>query len=815
MGRLALRAAALGLFGILAIFATPALAVDVPIIANVTALRALPAGFGGTTSTVYLESYGGTPSLAGAGTLTYDAGSSAADNGCTVFQQTAVTGAGRWVRPLPDGVLQAGYCGVEANGVANDTAAWNRALALFTSGRRDIMAGHINFCGVSLFNAPLIYGGGPGTNLLWTGCQGESRGNVSAALKWTGTGFRSAVIFYGANKSKFLNVNLDCTAAASVGLVNCLHMVSDNPVSADLAGSLSPGTSVSVALTNVTNIAVGSAIGIGNGSTGYPPTATYPPSPFEVAYVTAISGTTVTLDRIQFSHASGEKVGGSAGSSGSGVENASIVVPYGADTTLGAGLSAGSSVTATVASTANMAPGVPLYVGGNSTLAWEVVYPTAITSGTTFVANFIYPHSTGEIVATTSAGIYVGNVTSAGTPQVSETNMRNINCNGQSDGVHSAYTCFRYITSGNVKNHTLDTLTVSAPRIMAAFENASGYVRISNVAGNSTLSDFWLAGAALYKLSSIEVEDVIPGTNARFIMGQGVSSFASTLTVENCQWQGFAPSDDYIIRSFSNMQLIGNQFINLRDTVNKSLPLIQYAAPYTPGVLRAAAITSIGNFYQYASNLTPIFYDGSNNAWSWSQYPISLGYLPNLVSIGDYGTYGNLQYMAGQWSVMSSGPTIDGLGLPIPPSSSSPFGNIGQVSRNVSYVTLPYTAFTGGTAVNLKAFGIPPNQQITRVVAKVATPFTGTGGTVMLRAGTTSGAQDLLKDFDVKTAPIISGLAPADLGTCLSGAVQGGCFPTGLAAANLWLGMTSSSGALSGLTAGSVTLSLTLEKVLP
>jgi hypothetical protein len=112
--------------------ATPAIAMpSVPDIASLKAMGASSPIFPNVSVVGY---YTGTQE--GGGLFTWDAASTASDDGCTVFQ--AFTGAtpvttGRWKRTGPLSLMHSRWCGAKGDGTADDTAAINNAVA--TCGR--------------------------------------------------------------------------------------------------------------------------------------------------------------------------------------------------------------------------------------------------------------------------------------------------------------------------------------------------------------------------------------------------------------------------------------------------------------------------------------------------------------------------------------------------------------------------------------------------------------------------------------------------------------------------------------------------------
>jgi hypothetical protein len=101
---------------------------DLPQFANLAALRAVSVSAFADGKTILLDAYA-TRGDGGGGLFTWNASSSATDNGGTIIQPTGLSGAGRWLRQLPDGRVTPQMFGALGDGVTNDTAAFAAALA--------------------------------------------------------------------------------------------------------------------------------------------------------------------------------------------------------------------------------------------------------------------------------------------------------------------------------------------------------------------------------------------------------------------------------------------------------------------------------------------------------------------------------------------------------------------------------------------------------------------------------------------------------------------------------------------------------------
>lgn len=617
-----------------------------------------------------------------------------------------------------EGTLNSRDFGVVGDGVADDTAAAQRALDQFTTRRVATRSGTLLFSGQHKITAPLYYGGDPSNSIVLRGDNNAARGGtVGTSFNWYGNA-ATMLVFYGANASKLTGINLSYVSGK---LTNLMHLTADNQVNATLNAAVAAGPAQVASPLSMTGITVGTAIGIGAGLT------------FEVVYATAVTPSTFTAD-FMFAHSAGEQVGHSAGSSGCSVEK-----------------------------------------------TWCSVPPGPLT-----------------------AGLLIGNPTNGPTEQVSE-----VSCDGLHGGgvgnPGGAYSLVRVVGSGNVKNWGFRRVVASGFRIPMAIENASGVIHIHElITGGTTDTDVLCNGANLV-LESAETE----GGGCLLRGAQGANANAATLI--GCSTQGNCPADDYVIKWGGVLHLEANTFFNRRTPT--SIPKIQASGPYNPTLLRPAGIVSLGNFFQNAGPNDAVFFDGSNNPLSnFSAYIV--GHPQRLLSVGDYGTFGQFLNQVGALSVTSASlgsiPSADGV------SPGISFAQRGALTRGLTQITVPYQAFQANALTkDLNLAYVPPGSRVVSAVADVAVPFGGPAGALMLRAGIAAGGQQLLLDADVKTAPTIIGLNDAELGPGLSraGAVQGGIMLSWTAAGYLTARLTSTSGNLSGLTQGSVTFFVIVDRM--
>lgn len=316
------------------------------------------------------------------------------------------------------------------------------------------------------------------------------------------------------------------------------------------------------------------------------------------------------------------------------------------NTTVTNSFSAGTQ-TITVGSTANMAVGTAMSIGSGTT--YEIVYITAVPTGTTFTANFLYAHGSGEQVgngagneavlmrdcslslgeSASSVGILTGNVASGSTMQVSDVDFFRISCQGNGAG---AGTGIKIITGGNVKCFKLDRCNLNNMATGIDITAASGAYQISRCQfANITSKDIGFGQGGNLLVEACESES----TGNRFISGTGGANPGSIVAISNA-WQCACASDDICISSATSLTLIGNDFRNTR--TGSSIPIIQ-VNDIGYGSTGPTNITSIGNRYQHATATSLIFQDTSANGWNSTTYfPSSAGAVtPRLMSLNDQG----------------------------------------------------------------------------------------------------------------------------------------------------------------------------------
>jgi hypothetical protein len=138
----------------------------------------------------------------------------------------------------------------------------------------------------------------------------------------------------------------------------------------------------------------------------------------------------------------------------------------------------------------------------------------------------------------------------------------------------------------------------------------------------------------------------------------------------------------------------------------------------------------------------------------------------------------------------------------------------GLHARGSYKVTVDFTAFQAAAlTTDVTLATLPAKAKLLSVIADTTVAFAGPAGTLALTCGKTAGGAEFLASHDVKTAAVTKGLADADLGGSLNraNAIQGGHTASWSATTPLQCRLTSGTGNLSGLTAGSVTFYITVE----
>lgn len=138
----------------------------------------------------------------------------------------------------------------------------------------------------------------------------------------------------------------------------------------------------------------------------------------------------------------------------------------------------------------------------------------------------------------------------------------------------------------------------------------------------------------------------------------------------------------------------------------------------------------------------------------------------------------------------------------------------GEVRRGMFKITVGYAALQAAALTKDLVLGkLPAKSRLISIVADTTEAFAGPAGTLNLTVGKTAGGAEFIASHDVKSGAVTKGLADADMGTSMTraAAVQGGTVSSWSADTDLQLRLTSNSGNLSSLSAGSVTIYAVVE----
>jgi hypothetical protein len=482
-------------------------------------------------------------------------------------------------------------------------------------------------------------------------------------------------------------------------------------------------------------------------------------------------------------------------------------------------IAAGANRSVAVSSTTGLSAGAALGVG-KGTSDYEVVYVKSVSDATHFVADFLRSHSVGATVGASavnpggqvlncsftvpegadSAGVLAGNLISA-TPQISELLLdRNVFRGHGTAG--SAYAGFRVIGGGNAKDYYIRRLQAYSLKRPIAFEGDVHVVQIEGAQFEDTTDACVYAhGIMSLHMSSAETES--PTHLHRLLDGSEGVNFENTATLVGCAFEGTPPADGYLIKHGGSLVLLGNHLGGPTGAAIAAKIRCGNVNGVTTGI-NPSSIISLGNYYGTVGLADTVFYDSSDNAMNFDDFGISME-RQRLVSLGDHGDAGALPNRVG-------GLASPGISASIQtPASGVTYAFLGQAAVGRNKAVVPYTAFqTGGLTKDLLLFTLPAATKIVGIWAVTNPKFAGPAGTLNLRVGITSGGQELLVDHDVKTATITKPAADGDLGTSINraNAVMGGCVGAG----SVFVRLTSSSGNLSGLNAGSVSVIVVLER---
>lgn len=426
-------------------------------------------------------------------------------------------------------------------------------------------------------------------------------------------------------------------------------------------------------------------------------------------------------------------------------------------------------------------------------------------------------------------------LTGGNTYQQSEVSFQNCDFIGESPGApgfdwsNLKAACWRTQSGGNCKNFSLMDCQFAFARYAVDWAASSGDLFISNL-NNADCQTM---------LRQHDSQSVVMGgdnetgdtPDFKLLEGSGGGGITSC-TLDGLQAFVFLEgSTGLMIDWGGQLQISGCTLSNMNTSVHGGIVGNPWNMHVTSGV------RSFGNAFMCANgNASPAgtyakFVDGSNNPYApipGSSFYTYGGPSPVTSQADKFTTdlsSGGLAYCK-DFSSQDVGPrklyTKQGINLALPGTTSGGNASLivdeGRVGRAWFRYTYPYTAFqTSITTADLQIGTFQQNQRIYQMRANVTTPFAGTAGTLNLRAGyNVTGDDRIFQDKDVKTAAVIIGDDPADLNSGAGGlgtaaALHSGLNPGPSAQWTLALRLTSGSGALSGLNAGSVTFEIEME----
>ena len=489
-------------------------------------------------------------------------------------------------------------------------------------------------------------------------------------------------------------------------------------------------------------------------------------------------------------------------------------------TTLAASVTAGTSKTVAVADATDFAVGTAVGIGGNNS-TFEVAYVAAVSGTDITFDKLQFAHSSGEQVGgsqgssglavknlaitapagSATAGILIGNVSAAETPQVSELAFDHVSVTGISNP-GDAYSGFRIIEGGNVKNYRFHRCTVTGTDYAIAGELVSSCLDIDNLTTANITVAVVLCNGANVIMNSVQFE----GTAKLLVGSNGANATVANLT--SCSYEAAAPNTDDIVIDWSgSLNMFGCVLNNGR--TGSSVPKIKISgiSTFATAATEPASLQMFGCYLHNATSLADILLDGSSNAIGFSDFSVARRL--RLTSLGNFSNTNSFPNLTGHLSCSNASLSNEGL------STGVTYSAIGEVNQTYLKAVVPYTAVQTASTIKDIVFGnIPARSKIVSAVIDVTATFGGTAGTVSAKLGTATDGNDLLLSCDIKSATAQFGLVDGDLGTGLARAtaVNGGAWVWG-AGSPLSMRITSGSGNLSGLTSGSLSVYLTLQRL--
>jgi len=352
--------------------------------------------------------------------------------------------------------------------------------------------------------------------------------------------------------------------------------------------------------------------------------------------------------------------------------------------------------------------------------------------------------------------------------------------------------------NGNCKNFRFMGGSCAYSEIGFNFALSSGSYMLHGIFIGGTSDNAIKTGPnGFFSIHAVEVE-----TFGRFLTGSAGANSAA-YDISACDVNVQTDVDDVVISVGGALSLTGNSFRN--DRTGSSEPRIACAAQASPGTAGPGSIHSVGNFFQFASDVAP-FYDQSGNKLLGSDFSAQVEHQVN--SLFDYGG------VAGALGRLRNvGPFVDTDILSSRQHAKAPVYT-GRPTRSASRYNYTFSDFQ--VAALTKDFVLCQPRDGERVCAVYLSysGFTGTAGTLKFRVGSTVGGQEFLLDTLDAVSQTVDryGRLPASLGSALTtDASQGGYVSSG--AYNPRIRLTSSSGNLSGLSAGTVSVWVITEQL--
>lgn len=288
---------------------------------------------------------------------------------------------------------------------------------------------------------------------------------------------------------------------------------------------------------------------------------------------------------------------------------------------------------------------------------------------------------------------------------------------------------------------------------------------------------------------------------AKFISGTAGSNGCG-IDMAGCDVNIQAASDNIVISVGGPIALRGNNFLNSRS--GGSVSKIACSAQADPGSVGPGSIDSAGNFYRYSSGYAP-FYDQAGNSLLGSDYSAQLEH--QVRSFGDYG--GDAGALV---RLRNTGPFVHSDILASRQHAKAP-AYTGRLARSVSRYDYTFSDFQAAALTKDLVLNQPRDgERVCAIYLSVGIAFTGTAGTLKFRVGSTVGGTEFLLESADAGVQSFYGRDPAALGTALTTDLSQGAYVSS-GAYNPRIRLTSSSGNLSGLSAGTCSVWVITEQL--